>query len=217
MTTIADVSPLTRFTDLVESRDAVIGVLGLGYVGIPLAISIAGQGMRVLGFDILQKRIDQLNSGHSPIKHFSDEDITRILQAGFEATQDFSRMAECDAIIICVPTPLDKSREPDLGFVISTMKSISPHLRAGQLLSLESTTWPGTTSEVLLPYVEDAGLTVGENFFLAYSPEREDPGNAHFSTQTIPKVVGGRTKNCLIAGQALYGAFIDKIVPVSFT
>ena len=137
--------------------------------------------------------------------------------AGFEATVDFTAARECDALIICVPTPLNKAREPDLHFVTDTMKMLQPHMRAEQLVSLESTTWPGTTREILLPFVEDAGFVVGESYYLVYSPEREDPGNANFTTHTIPKVLGGHTPACLAAGQALYGSFIDQVVPVSST
>ena len=194
-----------------------VGVVGLGYVGIPLARRISGSGQCVMGFDTDPDRISGLNSGKSPIKHIPDLDIAAMRGAGFEATGDFSRAAECDALIICVPTPLGKTREPDLSFVVSTMESIAPYLRAGQLLSLESTTWPGTTEEVLRPYVERAGLTVGVDFYLIYSPEREDPGNVIFDTRTIPKVVGGSTAACLNAGVRLYSLFIDRIVPVSST
>lgn len=195
----------------------IIGIIGLGYVGIPLAMRVSEVGQKVIGFDVLDLRIEQLNSGQSPIKHISSQDIVDMKDVGFEATTDFSRAAECDALIICVPTPLDKSREPDLSFVTATMDSLAPYLRKGQLLSLESTTWPGTTKEVLLPYVEDAGLEVGKDFYLIYSPEREDPGNPNFNTQTIPKIVGGHTEACLAAGTKLYGAFIDQVVPVSST
>ena len=205
------------FLDLIARREAKVGILGLGYVGIPLALSVSRTGLPVLGFDVIEDRVSQLNNGESPIKHIPHTDISKMVEDGFEATNDFARAAECDALIICVPTPLNEFREPDLSFVTATMDSIAPYLRKGQLLSLESTTWPGTTKEVLLPYVEKAGLTVGEDFYLVYSPEREDPGNAHFSTQTIPKVAGGHTANCLAAAQALYGTFIDQVVPVSST
>ena len=214
MTTSSD---LQRFLEKVEHRDAKIGVLGLGYVGIPLAISMVQSGFSVFGFDILDSRVEELNNGISPIKHFSHAEIQSMREQGFEATTDFSRASDCDALIICVPTPLNNSREPDLSFVAATMDAISPFLRSGQLLSLESTTWPGTTREVLLPYAEKAGLTAGQDFFLVYSPEREDPGNSDFNTQTIPKVVGGCSPQCLTAGKALYGAFIDTVVPVSST
>lgn len=206
-----------EFLEKVANRTATVGILGLGYVGIPLALSVAGAKFRVLGLDIVQSRVDELNGGQSPIKHISDEAIASLVEQGFEATTDFSRARECDALIVCVPTPLNETREPDLSFVTATMDMIAPYLRAGQMLSLESTTWPGTTKEILLPYVEKAGLTVGEDFYLVYSPEREDPGNAHFKTQTIPKVAGGHTPNCLKAAEALYGAFIDTVVPVSST
>jgi UDP-N-acetyl-D-glucosamine dehydrogenase len=201
----------------IAERRAKIAIVGLGYVGIPLARRINEVGFPVLGFDVATERISQLNSEQSPIKHIPHSAIVEMRAGGFEATSDFSRASECDAIVICVPTPLNKYREPDLSFVIATMDSIAPYLRKDQLVSLESTTWPGTTDEVLLPYVSAAGLIPGEDFFLIYSPEREDPGNASFSTHTIPKVVGGHTPACLKMGTALYGAFIDQVVPVSST
>lgn len=201
----------------IEGRQSKIGVIGMGYVGIPLAVAVGRAGFSVLGFDILEERIRQLNACESPIGHIPNTALEEIKAVGFEASNDFSRATECDALIICVPTPLDKTREPDLSYVVSTMESIGPHLSKGQLLALESTTWPGTTEEVLRPYVERAGLTVGMDFFLVYSPEREDPGNAHFNTHTIPKVLGGDTAACREAGMALYGAFIGTVVPVSST
>jgi UDP-N-acetyl-D-glucosamine dehydrogenase len=197
--------------------EAVVGIVGLGYVGIPLALRFSAVGFRVLGFDIDTDRVAALNAGKSPIKHISGEAISAMATKGFEATADFSRISEVDAIIICVPTPLNKHREPDLSFIVGTMETIAPHLRAGQLLSLESTTYPGTTAEVLAPYIEKRGLTVGEDFFLVYSPEREDPGNVDFTTHTIPKVVGGATPVCLELGKTLYGAAVDRVVPVSST
>ena len=201
----------------VSARTAVIGILGLGYVGIPLALRLQEVGLRVLGFDIDEERVGLLNSGHSPIKHIPHEQIAAMREVGFEGTTDFGRIAEVDAIIICVPTPLSEHREPDLSYIVSTMESAKDNLRAGQILSLESTTWPGTTEEVLRPYVEARGLQVGEDFFLVYSPEREDPGNPDFTTRTIPKVVGGSTAACRAVGEALYGAVIDRVVPVSST
>ena len=194
-----------------------VGILGLGYVGIPLASCISRAGLKVVGFDIDTRRVAGLNAGSSPLKHIEDSEIRSMQTAGFEATTDFSRSAECDYLVICVPTPLGKTRDPDLRFVEATMKSLQPHLREGQLLSLESTTWPGTTEEVLRPYIESAGLAIGENFYLVYSPEREDPGNAHFNTASIPKVVGGTTSACLERGAAFYGRFIDQVVSVSST
>ena len=192
-------------------------ILGLGYVGIPLARRISETGGAVLGFDVDRGRVDQLNGGESPIEHIPHAAVAEMRAVGFEATVDMARVAECEELVICVPTPLDKSREPDLGFVTATMDSIAPHLREGHMVSLESTTWPGTTEEVLRPYLERAGLTVGEDAFLVYSPEREDPGNPDFDTATIPKVVGGSTPTCLERGVAFYGGFIDRVVPVSST
>ncbi len=207
----------TDFIDKVSLRSARIGIFGLGYVGIPLALRISEVGFPVLGFDIAAHRNAGLNAGKSPIKHILDASIAAMVAAGFEATDDFARARECDALLICVPTPLDKSREPDLSFVKATMNQIAPHLRKGQLLVLESTTWPGTTDEVLRPYAKAAGLTVGEDFFLVYSPEREDPGNERFTTRTIPKIIGGHSPACLETGTALYTTFIDQVVPVSST
>jgi UDP-N-acetyl-D-glucosamine dehydrogenase len=201
----------------IVSRQSRVGIIGMGYVGIPLAVAVGRAGFSVLGFDILEERISELNDCRSPIGHIPGSALIEIKAKGFEATNDFARVSECDALIICVPTPLDKTREPDLSYVIATMETITPHLRAGQLLALESTTWPGTTDEVLRPYVERAGLIVGEDFFLVYSPEREDPGNVNFSTQSIPKVLGGDTENCRQVGMELYGAFIKRVVPVSST
>ncbi|WP_386171450.1 nucleotide sugar dehydrogenase [Sulfitobacter pontiacus] len=198
-------------------KSATVGILGLGYVGIPLALSASRAGLKVIGFDVVQQRVDHLNEGISPIKHITGNDIIAMKDAGFEATTDFSLAVKCDALIICVPTPLNEYREPDLSFVVATMDMVAPYLRKDQLLSLESTTWPGTTKEILLPYVEKAGLTVGTDFYLVYSPEREDPGNPDFETRTIPKVAGGHTPMCLKVAEALYSIFIDKVVSVSST
>lgn len=200
-----------------ETGLTTVGIIGLGYVGIPLALSMHDAGVRVVGFDVDQGRIALLNEGKSPLKTIGHDEVAELKAGGFEATDDFARSAECDALIICVPTPLSKMQEPDLQFVTATMDSLAPYLRAGQLLSLESTTWPGTTDEVLLPYVTQAGLTPGKDFYLVYSPEREDPGNPNFTTRSIPKIVGGTTPACLDAGLALYGKFIDHVVPVSST
>jgi UDP-N-acetyl-D-glucosamine dehydrogenase len=207
----------TQLIGLLEDRRAVIGVLGMGYVGQPLALRYAELGYKVIGFDIDAEKVADLNAGRSHIEHISDADIRRANAAGLECTTDFSRAAEADALILCVPTPLNKYREPDLSYVINTIESIVPYLRAGQVVSLESTTYPGTTEEELLPRVTAGGLTVGQDIFLIYSPEREDPGNAHFTTHTIPKVVGGHTPVCLEVGKALYRKAIDQIVPVSST
>lgn len=198
-------------------RTATIGILGLGYVGQPLALRYTQMGYKVLGFDIDQRKVDDLNNGHSAIEHIDDADIAAANESGMECTVDFSRTTEADALILCVPTPLNKYREPDLSFVIDTTMSIVPYLRAGQVVSLESTTYPGTTDEELLPRVTSTGLKIGEDIFLVYSPEREDPGNANFTTNTIPKVVGGYTQSCLAVGTALYNQVIDKVIPVSST
>ncbi|MCB1406844.1 MAG: nucleotide sugar dehydrogenase, partial [Rhodobacteraceae bacterium] len=206
-----------QLTEKLAKREAVIGILGMGYVGQPLALRYAGIGFKVLGFDIDERKVAKLNSGQSEIEHISDAAIAEANAAGMECTTDFSRAREADALILCVPTPLNKYREPDLSYVIATTESVIPYLRAGHVLSLESTTYPGTTEEELLPRMEARGLIVGQDVFLVYSPEREDPGNAHFTTNTIPKVVGGHTETCLEIGKALYGPAIDRIVPVSST
>lgn len=198
-------------------RAATIGVVGLGYVGLPLALRYTDVGYRVLGFDIAIEKIERLNSGQTLIEHIPSESIAAACARGFEATTDFSRVPECDALIICVPTPLNKYREPDLSFVVQTVEALIPHMREGQIMSLESTTYPGTTDEELAPRLTGAGFEVGRTVFLVYSPEREDPGNPNYTTRTIPKVCGGVTADCLRAGVALYENIIDQIVPVSST
>jgi UDP-N-acetyl-D-glucosamine dehydrogenase len=194
-----------------------IGIVGLGYVGLPLALRFAEIGCKVLGLDIDQAKVDGIRDGRSYIKHIGNAAVAKGRERGFTATTDFSRAGEVDALIICVPTPLNKYREPDLSFVIDTTESLLPYIRQGQIISLESTTYPGTTDEELKPRIESRGLKVGEDIFLVFSPEREDPGNPNFSTQTIPKVVGGCTPACLAAGVALYSKVIDRVVPVSST
>ncbi len=217
---MTDKSTDTVAAQLIEkltNRKAVIGIVGMGYVGQPLALRYSQLGYKVIGFDIDQQKVDLLNGGQSDIEHISDAEIAAANAAGMESTADISRTPEADALILCVPTPLNKYREPDLSFVLDTTDSFVPYLRAGQVVSLESTTYPGTTEEELLPRVTSGGLTVGEDIFLVYSPEREDPGNANFTTNTIPKVVGGHTPACLEVGKALYGQAIDQIVPVTST
>jgi len=204
---------INKLTD----KTAVIGIVGLGYVGIPLAIRYAEVGYKVLGFDIDAEKIEKISSGKTYIKHIPDKAIKSAVEKGFEVTTDFSRAIEADSLILCVPTPLDLHREPDLSYVLNTMDSLVPYLRKGHVVSLESTTYPGTTDEELKPRMEGAGLNVGVDAFLVYSPEREDPGNQHFNTQTIPKVCGGDTEACQEVGVALYGHVIDKVVPVSST
>ncbi len=200
-----------------HEKRAIIGVVGLGYVGLPLMLRYCEVGYKVIGFDIDDVKVEKLRDGKSYIEHISSEAIALANQRGFEATSDFSRASEVDALILCVPTPLNKYREPDLSFVLDTTDALVPHLRPGQVVSLESTTYPGTTEEELLPRIESRGLKVGENTFLVFSPEREDPGNPNFSTRTIPKVCGGHTQSCLEVGLAIYGGVIDKVVPVSST
>jgi len=207
----------SQLIERLDSRDAVIGIVGMGYVGQPLALRYSQIGYKVLGFDVEVKKVAQLNSGHSSIEHIDDEHILAAVAKGFSVTDDFSRAGEADAIILCVPTPLNKYREPDLSFVVNSCERIAPYLRPGQVVSLESTTYPGTTEEEIIPRITSGGLKVGQDIFTVYSPEREDPGNADFSTNTIPKVVGGHTPACLEVGCALYGPAIDRIVPVSST
>ena len=200
-----------------NDKTAIIGIVGLGYVGIPLALRYAEAGYQVIGFDIDPEKAKKITAGKTYIKHIPDEDIKAATKKGFQATTDFSKASAADALILCVPTPLDNHREPDLSFVLATMESLLPYLRQGQVVSLESTTYPGTTDEELKPRIESTGLKVGENAFLVYSPEREDPGNANYSTRTIPKVCGGDTNACRQVGIALYSQVIDKVVPVSST
>lgn len=198
-------------------KEAVIGVVGMGYVGQPIALRFASVGFKVVGFDIDAAKVEMLNAGRSDIEHIGDKAIASALAAGMMCTTDFSHVSKADGLIICVPTPLNKYREPDLSFVINTIESIRPYLRQGHVLSLESTTYPGTTDEELLPRLASTGLIAGKDFFLAYSPEREDPGNASFTTRNIPKVVGGLTPACLQVGLALYEGAIERLVPVSST
>ena len=201
-----------------RNRQALIGIVGLGYVGLPLSLTYAEVGYRVLGLDIDQHKVDAINQGQSYIQHI---DAGRVAQAQqqrqLEATTDFARAGEADALILCVPTPLNQYREPDLTFILDTMESLRPYLRAGQVLSLESTTYPGTTEEELRPLIEQRGFKVGEEMFLVYSPEREDPGNTQFNTATIPKVMGGSTAACGEVGLRLYEQVISKVVVVSST
>ena len=203
--------------DKLQNKSAVIGIVGLGYVGVPLILSYSEAGCKVIGYDIDAHKVDKLNQGHSYIEHLSSLRVSKALEQGFEATTDFLRVGEADAVILCVPTPLSKYREPDLSFVIGTVNTILPYLRKGQALSLESTTYPGTTEEELLPRLKSAGFKVGEDIFLIYSPEREDPGNPTFETRNIPKIVGGHTSVCSEVGKALYELAIDQVVPVSST
>lgn len=200
-----------------KNNQAVIGIIGLGYVGLPLALRYLEAGFKVFGFDIDADKIKKLSEGKSYIQHIPSNKISNANKKGFNVTTDFSHVQEVNAIIICVPTPLNKYREPDLIFVTNTVDMLLPYLKKGQAISLESTTYPGTTEEELLPRIETTGLKVGEEIFLIYSPEREDPGNPNFETRTIPKVVGGHTSACLEVGKALYEAAISRVVLVSST
>lgn len=207
-----------QLIDKIANKTAVIGIIGLGYVGLPLMLRYVEEGYRVLGIDIDQSKVDHLNDGISYIEHIDSNGIQKALENGlFSATTDFSRATDADALILCVPTPLSKYREPDLSFVLTTTDALIPYLRKGHVLSLESTTYPGTTEEELLPRMEQAGLVIGEDAFLVYSPEREDPANPNFETRTIPKVCGGHTSACQRVGVKLYEAAIDEVVPVSST
>ncbi|WP_392346879.1 nucleotide sugar dehydrogenase [Parasynechococcus sp.] len=213
-----DIIHQVELLEKLHSRQAVIGIVGLGYVGLPLSLTYAEVGFQVLGLDIDQAKADAINQGQSYINHI---DKTRVAQARqekrLEATIDFSRAAEVDALILCVPTPLNQYREPDLSFIRATMSALLPYLRPGQILSLESTTYPGTTEEELRPLIQQRGFIVGQDIFLVYSPEREDPGNAHFNTAMIPKVMGGSTSACSEVGVALYEQAISEVVTVSST
>jgi len=201
----------------IKNKEAVIGVVGLGYVGLPLILAFSAKGFRCVGFDIDQSKIGHIKAGKSYIDHIDSSSLKSCVDAGLiDATTDFFRVTEVDAIIFCVPTPLDKHLEPDLSYVTDTMDAVAPYLRKEQIVSLESTTYPGTTDEELKSRIEAQGLTVGEDVFLVYSPEREDPGNSEFSSKNIPKVLGGTTPACADAGVALYAA-ISCVVPVSST
>lgn len=200
------------------TKDAVIGVIGLGYVGLPLVLAYADKGLRTLGFDVDNAKVVALNEGRSYIEHIPADAIAKHSASGLlSATTDFARIEEVDALLICVPTPLGEHFEPDLSYVVNTIVAAAPYLRAGQIVSLESTTYPGTTAEEIQPRIEERGLVIGKDVFLVYSPEREDPGNPEFAGVNIPKVVGGTTEDCLKAGLLLYGAAFKATVPVRST
>ena len=213
---VPDLVALDELLGKIDGRTARVGVIGLGYVGLPLVLLFEEAGFEVLGFDVDQGKTDALTRGESYIRHIGVERIRKaFLGARASATTDFSRLAECDAIVICVPTPLGRHREPDLKYIRITAEEIAGHLRPGQLIVLESTTYPGTTREELLPRFEARGLACGTDFFLAFSPEREDPGNERFNTKSIPKVVGAMDEPSQRAATALYACAVDHVVPVS--
>jgi UDP-N-acetyl-D-glucosamine dehydrogenase len=218
MTTVADMQTLEALLEAIRTRNARVGVIGLGYVGLPLVLLFEQEGFPVIGFDVDASKAAALNRGQSYIKHIGVDRIRKAFDKDrVIATTNFDRLAECDAIIICVPTPLGTHREPDLKYIRMTAEAITERLRPGQLIVLESTTYPGTTREELLTRFEAKGLVCGRDYFLAFSPEREDPGNEHFNTKTIPKIVGAIDEPSLRAAQALYGSVIDRVVTVSTT
>jgi len=213
----------------IKNHQSTIGIIGLGYVGLPLIIRFCEEGFKTIGFDIDKKKVDLLNNGKSYIKHIKKDNIVAMVNNGFTATLDFEKIFEVTVIIVCVPTPLGVHNEPDLSYIKSTLEAMKPYLKENQLLILESTTYPGTTEEEIVPFVESvknlpahrsgnkegSRFSIGENFFIGYSPEREDPGNKNFTTKTIPKVVSGVTENCLLLTKVLYDQIIDQTVPVS--
>lgn len=207
---------MSTLLDRIQARQAIIGIIGQGYVGLPLALVFYEAGFSVRGFDVDPRKVEALNRGESYIKHIGAERVAAaVSERRFVATADFDRLRECDAIIICVPTPLGKHREPDLSYIQETARAIASRLRKGQLIVLESTTYPGTTDEDVRPILEEGGLRCPDDFLLAFSPEREDPGNQRFNTKTIPKVVGGVNLPSTEAAVALYSTAIDKVVAVS--
>ncbi len=201
----------------IEKREAVVGVIGLGYVGLPLILLSSKSKFKTIGFDIDNQKVKALNAGKSYIKHIREEEIKEAVKNGFYATSNFSEINKCDVILICVPTPLTDHLEPDMQYIENTGLEISKYLRKEQLIVLESTTYPGTTEEFLKPILEKRGLKAGGDFYLAFSPEREDPGNPSFHTKIIPKVVGGLDEKSLKVGVAFYEKIVDKVIPVSST
>lgn len=202
---------------LLKERKATVAVIGLGYVGLPLSLRYLDVGYQVIGIDIDIDKVNALNAGQTYIGHIPQSRISAAINQGFVATNEFKQIANCDAIILCLPTPLSKQREPDLSYVLNTIEAILPYLHAGQIISLESTTYPGTTDEKIKPQVESTGLIIGDDIFLVYSPEREDPGNETYITGNIPKICGGITPQCLELGIALYEQITSQVIPVSST
>ncbi|MBU1047404.1 MAG: nucleotide sugar dehydrogenase, partial [Candidatus Omnitrophica bacterium] len=201
---------------LIANKKARIGVIGLGYVGLPLVIRFLEEGFPVVGFDLDKEKVDCLNKRKSYIQHISF-DVFKKYQKKFRATNNMAELSKVDVIIICVPTPLKNKKDPDMQYVKNSVNAIKKTLRKGQLISLESTTYPGTTKELVLPIFQSKKLEIGKDFFLVFSPEREDPGNKKYNTKTIPKVVGGITPNCLQLGVLLYSSIVERVIPVSST
>jgi UDP-N-acetyl-D-glucosamine dehydrogenase len=208
----------TELLEKISTKTAVVGVIGMGYVGLPLLQCFVEKGFKSIGFDVDLNKVEALKAGHSYIKHISSERIRKTVDSGrFHPTTDFSELTDCDAILIAVPTPLNKNREPDMSYVIGTCESITPNLRKGQIVILESTTYPGTTDEVMIPILEKSGFTADKDFYIAFSPEREDPNNKNYSTETIPKVVGATSPEGLEVAKLLYEQIVVRAVPVSST
>jgi UDP-N-acetyl-D-glucosamine dehydrogenase len=218
MTTLVAKAPADLLVAKAEDRSALIGIVGLGYVGLPLSMEFARVGFRVLGFDVSRPLVDALGQGRSHVQDVPSAEVAGFAKAGkFAATADLGRLSEPDVVSICVPTPLSKTKDPDVSYVLAATNSVKQTLRRGQLIVLESTTYPGTTRELMLPALESTGLKVGEDFFLAFSPERVDPGNPKWNTRNTPKVVGGITEACRRVALAIYGPAIERLVPVSST
>ena len=205
-----------ELSDKISRREARVGILGLGYVGLPLAVEFASAGLPVVGLDLDTRKVEAVNAGRSYIKDVEEQRLAALVKSGtLSASSDLDELGRCDAIIICVPTPLSKTKDPDLSMVVESAKAIAARLRPGQLVILESTTYPGTTDELVHPLMEERGFKVGEQFFLAFSPERVDPGNARFNTRNTPKIVGGLTPTCTRMAEALYKYAVDTIITVS--
>src|SRR6267143_1296559 len=204
--------------NLIKDKRARVGVIGLGYVGLPLLTEFAGKGFNSVGFEVDERKASQINAGEYYIGDVASSLVKELVDTGrLRATTDFDHLKECDAVIICVPTPLRKTKEPDVSFILAAAEEIKQRLHQGQLIILESTTYPGTTDEVLLPMFEETGLKLDSDFLLAFSPERVDPGNPQFQTHNIPKVVGGVTPACSRVAAALYATVVDRVVPVGST
>jgi len=207
---------IDQFIKKIHKKEVMVGIIGMGYVGLPLVLRFCEEGFQILGFDVDSKKVEQLKRGKSYLKSIPSSRISQFVRNGqLDVTDDFTRLAEPDCILICVPTPLTEMMEPDLQYIQKTTEAIRNHLRKGQLIVLESTSYPGTTEELIQPQLESTGLKTGKDFFLAYSPEREDPGNKRFTTSRIPKVVSGVTPSCQKVVASLYHQIIQKVIPVS--